>query len=414
MNKNSEKSVANKNEKKIIQFILGYFLVLITNASIKSLFALNAGLADGLSFLAAVVLIILFLRCARYLVVLKFGQFFFLEGAFILLYLFSELGGEVSQDVSLFEQALFTLGLCIPVSIAFSTVVDKGLLLKSFLKISYILVALGSVVLLTASTIGLANRGTYNMSVAGMMLPGLLLLVVLSVRKSSPINILFILLGVISLLAGGSRWPLISVFVCICFCLVIFDSRNKALAIVGIVLLIGVMAMFWTDIIQQLQSFLQQLGINSRTVMFLENGTFLSSTSQRTDFLFPYYMDLIMEKPIFGWGLFGGWIQEGLGPHNMLLELLLAFGVPVGLLLSFCAVVLPLFAMKITKNRRLTIWLIVFYSMVVPMFLVEGDFATSTSVFCLYIITVRSFVIQFSGRGFLHSSDCREINERSV
>lgn len=382
----------SENDKtRLIHYVIGYFLIQIINSALKNLFSFSSGVNSLLSLLAALLLVILFLRCARFLLFNKFGLFFFLEGSFILLYLVSSLIGHVPSDILLFEEALYTLGVCIPISIAFLLLANDPSFLIQFRKASYAIILIGSTVLITAATTGLAHGGAYNMSIAGMMLPGVLLLIVSLSKRFSFRDLLFVILGFFSIFMGASRWPLISILACVALC-VVLSSKRRALVIMLLVVLLFVLSVFWNEIIACLDDVFAALGISSRNLDILIGGTFLSGTSQRTDFLFPYYIDLIVEKPILGWGLFGGWLQGGLGPHNMLLELILAFGLPAGLLLSIGAIVLPFAAFIKAKNSIYSVWLIVFFCMVFPMFFVEGNFVTNTAVFCLYLLAAVTLI----------------------
>lgn len=383
---NYENNLTESEEKKLIHFVVGYFLVQIVNASLKNIFIFSEGMNSMFSVLAATVIVVLFLRCARYLIFNKFGYFFFLEVFFFILYLLGLLSGLVPQDISLIEKASYTLGICIPISIAFLVLSDNQNFLEAFRRVSYLIIVIGSSVLVIAATAGLAHGGTYNMSIAGMMLPCILLLIVSLANNYSIRDLLFVIVGTTSIFMGASRWPLISILTCIVLCVILFGKKRRALIILSIAAVLLLLGFFWNEIISCINSVFTSLGISSRNLSILTEGSFLTSTSQRTDVLFPYYINLIFEKPILGWGLFGGWIQDGLGPHNMLLEIMLAFGVPLGLLISIAAVILPLIAIRRNRDAISCIWLVVFYCMVFPMFFVEGNFITTTAVFCLYLL----------------------------
>lgn len=396
---NCESDLQRDEEKKVIHFVVGYFLVQIVNASLKNLVVFSEGVNDLLSALTAIVIVILFLRCARFLIFKKFGYFFFLEGFFVILYLLGLLSGLVPQDISLIEKASYTLGICIPISIAFLVLSDNPIFFETFRRASYLIILLGSLVLIMAATAGLAHGGTYNMSIAGMMLPSVLLLIVSLANNYSTRDLLFVIVGAASIFMGASRWPLISILICIILCVILFGKKRRTLIIFSIAVAVLFIGFFWNEVISCISNVFMALGISSRNLSILTEGSFFTGTSQRTDVLFPYYINLISEKPILGWGLFGGWIQDGLGPHNMLLEITLAFGVPSGLLISIAAVILPLIAIRRNCNAMSQIWLVVFYCMVFPMFFVEGNFATTTAVFCLYLLAVVLLVARKNNQG---------------
>ena len=68
----------------------------------------------------------------------------------------------------------------------------------------------------------------------------------------------------------------------------------------------------------------------------------------------------------------GGWIGSGSGPHNMLLEFILAFGIIVGAVVCLFAVLLLVktFLLHKSEHRELTF---IFASNCVVLFLVAGN-----------------------------------------
>lgn len=55
--------------------------------------------------------------------------------------------------------------------------------------------------------------------------------------------------------------------------------------------------------------------------------------------LFEKYLSMVKTGPAFGYGLAGGWMSPGMYPHNIIVELLLAFGPVLGIIASLCVLV---------------------------------------------------------------------------
>ena len=119
-----------------------------------------------------------------------------------------------------------------------------------------------------------------------------------------------------------------------------------------------------------MQSFLVNSGIHSYALQRLINGQ-ITETAGR-DALWKYYTGLIQQRPIFGYGLQGGWLGPGNGPHNMLLEYILAFGIIVGGIVSAYSIYLLLFSVfKRNGKSGDLILILAFYNF--TMYLVSGN-----------------------------------------
>ena len=138
--------------------------------------------------------------------------------------------------------------------------------------------------------------------------------------------------------------------------------------------------MYYKEIINSINIFLFEHGIYSRTLYLLINNRLLQSSGR--DVLFNYYWELAMEKPLLGWGLVGGWIKEGSGPHNMLIEFFLAFGIVGGALISI--VIIVIVARSLFMQRGILGDLLLIYTAInIVMFFVSGDFLSKPNLFIL-------------------------------
>lgn len=146
---------------------------------------------------------------------------------------------------------------------------------------------------------------------------------------------------------------------------------------------------FWEKIILTIIGLLSGFGIYSRTLYRLAYGGITNLTGR--DELFNYYFELIQDKPIIGWGIAGGWIARGAGPHNAIIEIVLAFGVLLGGTLSILLVfsfIIPFINRRILNNDIYT----AFAAVNVPLIVSSGDIWVKYNFF-IYIFVILELIV---------------------
>ena len=106
--------------------------------------------------------------------------------------------------------------------------------------------------------------------------------------------------------------------------------------------------------------------------------------------IFKYYLDLAIQKPILGWGVLGGWIGKGSGPHNMLIEILLAFGGILGgiIIVSLLLSQLRVFFVKDKSTKDL---ILIYMSICIVLYFVSGNFLQKSDFFIFVGLIFNSF-----------------------
>lgn len=128
------------------------------------------------------------------------------------------------------------------------------------------------------------------------------------------------------------------------------------------------------------------LGYSSRTLYLLLNNS-ISSDSGRNSIISDY-MEMVRNGPVFGYGLAGGWTSSGMYPHNIFVELLLAFGPVLGILLSSLVVLVCCFgAIAKKENDRRVAHILLAYSV---SLLVSDSFLMCPMFFMLFAIGLQS------------------------
>ena len=115
------------------------------------------------------------------------------------------------------------------------------------------------------------------------------------------------------------------------------------------------------------RSLLAKYSISTRVLDFIISGRYVSYTSGRTD-VYEMLLELLQEKPFFGYGLFGEWNYIGWNAHEIYLEVVFEYGWPIGVLLIiwYLTKVIPAFILEKEAHNR--VFILVFITFV----LVQG------------------------------------------
>lgn len=354
-----------KGDKQLSTFICAYVLASSLNIATKTIFQISDSAWSLVSYGFEAVIILALIFALPSLVTREKTSLVIVEFLFAFLFFISWAIGEVSLSF-LLSTAFWTLAVCIPLCIAGIAVKDKEVLFNYLRTASYIELPVLCIALLSMRAVG-----SYSMSASyALILPVLYLIDDFFDKRS------FIALGLgvfasALILIFGARGP----FLCVALYAMVklFSTKNSSrIFIIRIVFIITIVLilLFWEPIIQRMQSFLVNSGIHSYALQRLINGQ-ITETAGR-DALWKYYTGLIQQRPIFGYGLQGGWLGPGNGPHNMLLEYILAFGIIVGGIVSAYSIYLLLFSVfKRNGKSGDLILILAFYNF--TMYLVSGN-----------------------------------------
>lgn len=184
-------------------------------------------------------------------------------------------------------------------------------------------------------------------------------------------SIIISLLLFVLLVVYGSRGPLLAVAIFLLYMLI----NKKSYGLVGLIIVLGIGG-FATFV-----SYLQSLGISSRTIsMFLEGN--LDAQTNR-DTISQKALEIINQKPIMGYGLFGDRKPVGDWCHNIILEVFCDFGVILGsvLLLVFFYFIIMAFVKLKGINKDIFAMFIAYA--LVPMF-VSSSYLTNSN-FAIFV-----------------------------
>ena len=197
--------------------------------------------------------------------------------------------------------------------------------------------------------------GTDDMSRSYQLLPNVLLAINYAISKKSIISSAISALGSVYLLAMGSRGPIAVLLVYFILRVVQYSSTKKPVkvAYLTIIILAGLIFLnssLYTSILLWFKSLFEQIGVSTRIIDLLIKQEAVSHTSGR-DAIYSLLLEKLAERPLLGYGIYGEWQWVGWSAHNLFLEILFHFGIPLGILIMFWIVYTIFGAYFQTPNR---------------------------------------------------------------
>lgn len=260
--------------------------------------------------------------------------------------------------------------------IVVTTLKDTQPLLKYLVKFSYPMIILcfiffGATAIL--GPVGTFDRD-YNMSISYYCLFPTTILLYDYLQNKNKINLIFVLLGVIVIIALGSRAPLL----CIAIFLVLYFSKNikqkKVFITFSILCISTIIVMIYKNtILLFINNLLYSLGISSRTLLFLLEGSMGSITGR--DPIYKMILESIKLNPLIGYGIRGdAVILGGAYTHNLVLEILVSFGVVLGSILLIFLICIWIKGIFFTKDKHLFGLILIVFSNSIPKLMFSNSF----------------------------------------
>lgn len=257
------------------------------------------------------------------------------------------------ESLSLLGRGLMWSGMAWCIAIATYGIVDYRALYRSLVHISYLIVAVAIFPIIHHFAF-VKGEMEYDINFSyAMALPTIIHLAEFARIRKSAFLLLFLLECAI-LLAVGVR----GVFVCIAVAglLLFFTSRidflSKFICTVLLIFVGGICYFFKAEIGQGLYELFAAMGFESRTLHMMAVSDTEGITLSRRSIIWGITWSLIKSRPLLGWGLGGGIMALDRGltayydvstyPHNLYLEMMLDFGIPIGLGLSLWLLFSPL------------------------------------------------------------------------
>lgn len=243
--------------------------------------------------------------------------------------------------------------------------------LKNLTYISFVAIILN--VLYMFLFVGLTSEdGEYYMGQAYILLPHVMFAINSifdqTVICKRIISISFSLLGIFFLLAMGTRGPLLIAIVYLTIKIFLSINKRKPKTIVmftavAIVLIWIIASDYYLILFEKLSNTLSRYGMSTRIIDMLLENEYLSHTSGR-DKIYELLLEKISEKPILGYGIWGE-EQFGVLAHNIALEIIMYYGIPIGVTIIIAYIVTALRAYFKTDNKYARDFILLFFVMTV-------------------------------------------------
>lgn len=324
------------NDEYLSYIIVIYYYLRIINNIGKRLLPVS---------LFYVVILISVIISAKYLYIgiklifkYKCIQFLCIEFIFVFLYLMSFILG--TMEISTLTSYLFwTLGACIPLSTALYMIKDKKVFYNIFIKNSFIMLILFSFVILIRD-----DNIVYIMSFSYLVLVVLLFHINEFLTEKNNKYIPIIIYEILLIVLYGSRGPLLCLIVYIA--LMLFIKQKNYFLRASYILLIFLIIVYYDEIGKVIINTLDFYGYNNRTLTLLFGD--ITHLSGR-DVIIKQAINMIINKPIIGWGIANEISYIGVYPHNIIVELILDFGIPLG---SILVLIIGIMTIKTIINIR--------------------------------------------------------------
>lgn len=263
------------------------------------------------------------------------------------------------------EGLRFLLPLIIPTAICLTTVFDIDIIRKSL----YIMAwggAILAIFYMLSFFAGAFYIDAYNMSFSyGCLLP---MVVLYSKRKLIPALVSFFLF--LTVIAIGSRGAAV-VFIAYLIVDFLVSKRKGRWVVLAVGLLFVLMMPMFED-------FLSEVGLSSRTLGMLNAGEITNDTGRER--IYSICLDTIWNHPLLGIGLFGDRVLlEGAYCHNFIIEVLLDYGVLLGLTVFVVLIWLFIRSLRITNVGNRDLLMVFTFGCLLP-FMVSGSYLISNNV----------------------------------
>ena len=163
-------------------------------------------------------------------------------------------------------------------------------------------------------------------------------------KKQKPLYIVGVILGLWLALASGSRGALVALIIALAIYWV-FASRRNVLLLIPALVAIVLILIYLVPILFWLSDYFPVVG--QRML-----ATIIEDDQSGRQELRIQAIKLILDNPVFGYSYRLNPTETGYGPHNGILSIFLALGVPIGLLFIVFAYIKPIIiAIKIMPRR---------------------------------------------------------------
>lgn len=230
----------------------------------------------------------------------------------------------------------------------------------------------------------------YSMHWSYLLLPNIMIVMEAAFRKKKIFYIICTVIGIIYAVAMGTRGPIviIAAFLVICMWTALNMSIGRKLllaALFGGLVIWFLSSTAYVDLLEASKGFLKDIGVSTRVIDFLMEGDLVTNVSGR-DMIYEDLLTKLWESPLWGYGVYGeypfGYVS---GAHNVYLQLMFNFGIPVGCLLLAAFIFLYVKGLLAARGTVKYRWVLAFGCFVFVRAIFGGNYLDFTTFFLIGI-----------------------------
>ena len=393
----SNQHIDLENDKKISLFVVFYFIASAANATMKVTLPISGVMSGRLSLIWGG--LILFFMFRAFLPVYHRSSKILIGSysIFVFAYLVSiAMCIDRAEPISVIlkSSAFLTLVWWIPIGVYSCSVKDKAILYRYFVTASYIISTILFLNLLFHVSDEVDGSVEYDMFFGFALITPTLIHINEFFRKKKKGVLFLAILEILALILYANRAVLVPIAFFL-FYHYMFDGGKNGVITAFCFLIASLLILIFRDsFISLLVSLFSRLGLQSRTLTLMIEGR-ISDSAGRGDF-WRYCLQMVQDKPLFGWGLGGELYTLGKnfsGPyndlslasaHNGVLQLVVELGLLVGSIVTFI-MIHPILHLKKVKDVFTHDLILVFFSSYGVTRLISADgFLTAPQV-AIYI-----------------------------
>lgn len=373
-----------KYDMQLSNFIAAYFLVQALNLFVK----LVIGSFYGWDYITRGILIIFLVFCIVPIIRRGLIGAIIVELALIGLFSYTLVSGGIvfSENSSIIVNSVTVF---MPMAICVFLIRDKQILLNRLYYLSWPSQFLLIAVLLSMNNVSYSMIGGYSLVFQLLIVFDRFLL------NHKWYDLIMVIIDAFFIAVFGSRGPILCIGAMILLYLLFSHKLSlvkKTLIIVAVVLGIVILYSNINNIVNSFVSLLRIAGFQSRSVRLLSQNLFNQDSGRSA--LYSYYIQMVSNRPVFGFGLAGGWLSAGEYPHHLFIEFLVSFGIVFGLIA--CVIVVALmFRAILSKDEIIQRLSIILVSYCICLFL-SDSFVLCPIFYMMVAVGLSSLRIRFT------------------
>lgn len=219
-----------------------------------------------------------------------------------------------------------------------------------------------------------------DMSRAYQLLPNIMITFTYAFNSKKIVAWIASFIGLFYLLSLGTRGPflILLAYACLKFIrtsVVTIKSKIVVVLCISLIVLLGSIENVYLPILEKVSNFLMKIGVSTRIIDFINEGSTISYTSGRND-LYKIAIKNILDKPFLGYGIYGEWQWFSWSVHNMYLELWIHFGILLGSILLMWVICLVAKSYFKTQNKYAKDIISIFFCFVFLRGIFGGSYLT--------------------------------------